>query len=734
MADLEDKIQKKYKIDIREVNLFKLYKLKDNNITDEELEKAFENARKRWNISVNGANEANAKRDRERLENADKYEEILRNKSLRKELFAYYYKEQSGVDLSFARSFFRLISKTGKIRQEDIDFFFAYYQDERKNKKDILEMLRTEFKIVYSGKDKSEDNPKEGEQEKKKKNTVVNHFSQRTLLLIHKCEAYIEKIAALEKIKNQYPEVSKGLTEFLHIQEYEDLQRYKTYIEQMSQEAVKLRYEKGQEYISLVDLYNTMEVLLQAEDVVWNFTEFKILIKYPKLTPYMYEIRELKEKSLKEFYEISKKEYDFIDLQDFLVTYFIPIYDNFGIYDIHIKQILKKAKKQTVANKTKKSFFKIAQKLGLRKTEGVPLGIKLLFYIMYGPQYLLFGLHLVLKFIVKQIRKFAVISMIPLGYMYFEMLGFHIDELGSFSWSSLVMECVSQDALMNSISFIIGSVLTILIIVTVFIMPFIIYGRFMWSMAVELWKRIDWDGKTRTFKLMFLQLKEKFFKEYVKNREAKKSRKTVKKACGAILINTFMIAICVILCMVIPKGWKMFLVYWNEHKEAILVVEDVKNITLSVEQYMDTEGMTEILPLSVSTSSELISSRGICYGAQNLIDGDTATSWQESAQGDGIFETIHMEFDNQSISYISVRLGNAKSEKDYQNNNRPSRIQILINGEKEYQAEFEDRNGEQYIVFSQPITVNSLEFKILEVYSGKKYQDTCVSEITIYKK
>ena len=57
MADIQRKILEKYGIDISKDNIFKLYKIENDDISSLLLEQAISAARKRWNQSINGANE-----------------------------------------------------------------------------------------------------------------------------------------------------------------------------------------------------------------------------------------------------------------------------------------------------------------------------------------------------------------------------------------------------------------------------------------------------------------------------------------------------------------------------------------------------------------------------------------------------------------------------------------------------------------------------------------------------
>ena len=89
MADIVDVIRSKYGIDVKKDNIIKLYKIDSAEISSSDLEAKIADRRKKWNQSINGANEKFAERDRAYLEKADKFEAILRDEKLRKELFEF---------------------------------------------------------------------------------------------------------------------------------------------------------------------------------------------------------------------------------------------------------------------------------------------------------------------------------------------------------------------------------------------------------------------------------------------------------------------------------------------------------------------------------------------------------------------------------------------------------------------------------------------------------------------
>lgn len=147
MADIFEVIRNQYNIDIRKVNIFKLYKIDSVDISEEELEIKFSECRKRWQQSVNGANEKFAERDRKHLEHAADYEKILKNKKQRKALFEYYNKGNGNNEsLNFARVYFKLIANTTKIQKEEVEFFLNISRNSGRTKGQYARCLNLNIK------------------------------------------------------------------------------------------------------------------------------------------------------------------------------------------------------------------------------------------------------------------------------------------------------------------------------------------------------------------------------------------------------------------------------------------------------------------------------------------------------------------------------------------------------------------------------------------------------------
>lgn len=540
MTDVREKILSKYDINIDKVNVIKLYKIDSSDISLTDLEIKIEACHKKWNQSINGANEKFAERDRNHLEKADKYEQILRDKKLRKELFDYYNEgSSSNENMIFAKSYFKMISETKKIDKKDVDFFFKYYQNERKNKKYVLEMLKKDFKIHGLGKEDDfaiddEKTDSKGKRKNESSPLITNLFQEATILKIHKCEQFFEKASKSIELKSKYSYLDEDLYSFLSIDKHKDLSTFVEEIGKKRDEAANYRLDRGQEYTPIVDLFNTIFELTTYSDVVDNFSEFKLLIKYPKLSPYMYLFSEVKSDTLKEFYSIAEQEYLFRSLYDFVLSYFKPIYDNFGILDKGLGLILKKAEQKA---KTNKVLNVVDDILGLNKRKKLPFGVSIMHYAVYFPIYFFYLVFEAFKTIILEMRRVAYLlfAILFIGLNWLAGDGGLLQLRYIFNKDKwlLVINAAENDV-GNVFELILNSLAFILLTLMIFILPPLLVSMFLYRFSEYFSQSVDWMGLERTFHGIFITLKNKTEKQYSDSKKL-----FYKKKMPLVLINIF---------------------------------------------------------------------------------------------------------------------------------------------------------------------------------------------------
>lgn len=696
MADIQGKILSNYGIDIAQENIFRLYKLDKADATVQELQELIDSTLKRWNLSINGANEKNAERDRARLEKADKYEAILRNNKLRNELYAYYYKggdqqaqAQSGAPVSglqFAREYFKLIETSKKLKKDDVEFFFDYYQSERKNKKAILEMLDKEFKIKGLGNEgKYAEEGQEDDIEGKRKNEsspmIVNLFQEATVIKLRKCIDLYYKAAESNDVCQKYPAIRESLCDFIGLKGIENIQQFLDLVSTKGKEIYIMRQERGTEYVPLVDLFNTLQELAGYRDVVDNLSEFKLLIKYPNLTPYMYSFVEMRPNTLKGIIDVANKDYVFRDDTDFILNYFNPVHDNFGISSSGISSLIKKAEKKAKSNKI---LNDLDEKLGRKKKRKLSFGAEIIHWLVYWPIFIIYFIFEVFKIIFTRIHKIAipvfVVLFVGSNWLFPKLL--EIDNLLSFrkifsksEWYAYLHDYLGE-TIRNGFQAFLLSVIVIIITLAVYILPSLFIAIFISETAEDLNKRYDWVGYERTFVNIFQTLRRKTEDQYIAQKKL-----FYKKRVPKVMINIVSLVFLILVIHFVPIGFKAFSEntgYFQKSKVAEVDTQDIeadesledKLLKAEAEelkkQYLESnEGLDsdnaqeEITMVITEGSSNIRSGPSVDYDALTVASkGDTfiATGNMETASNGRVWYEVYLNEDRTQTGWASAKV------------------------------------------------------------------------------
>jgi hypothetical protein len=129
------------------------------------------------------------------------------------------------------------------------------------------------------------------------------------------------------------------------------------------------------------------------------------------------------------------------------------------------------------------------------------------------------------------------------------------------------------------------------------------------------------------------------------------------------------------------------------------------------------------------------------YSPYYVIDDNPNTAWVEGADGDGIGESLILDFSygvkTDSLA-VYIRNGFQKSNDLFLKNNRVKELDIklfsVINNKTEVvsnQVTLKDEMDWQTITLSPQNTFVKIELVIKSVYKGISYQDTCISDIKI---
>lgn len=141
--------------------------------------------------------------------------------------------------------------------------------------------------------------------------------------------------------------------------------------------------------------------------------------------------------------------------------------------------------------------------------------------------------------------------------------------------------------------------------------------------------------------------------------------------------------------------------------------------------------------VSASATSELVEAQfegRYLYSPANMLDGDMSTTWCEAEKnGSGLGQVITLEF-AEPFSFDEIQIVNGFNYKNlYEQNNRVKKIQLTQVAKKHFQQkdyELADHTPDwQSIKFKYLQTAQTITIKILEVYRGTNFDDTCFSDI-----
>lgn len=118
---------------------------------------------------------------------------------------------------------------------------------------------------------------------------------------------------------------------------------------------------------------------------------------------------------------------------------------------------------------------------------------------------------------------------------------------------------------------------------------------------------------------------------------------------------------------------------------------------------------------------------------ENICDNDLSTAWVEGVDGQGYGETLTIYMATPAtVSGVTIVNGYQASEHVYYVNSRPRQLDVTINGQFSFAIDLEDIMGEQSFSFDKPVEAQDISFTIKDVYPGSKYEDTCISEISLF--
>lgn len=139
---------------------------------------------------------------------------------------------------------------------------------------------------------------------------------------------------------------------------------------------------------------------------------------------------------------------------------------------------------------------------------------------------------------------------------------------------------------------------------------------------------------------------------------------------------------------------------------------------------------------SVSASSQLPAERRTTYVAQNVVDNDPATAWNEGESGDGESEWLQLELERPSVVSGLLVWNGYQSGDFFAKHNRVRRLRVTLNGVADTDArvftvQLLDRRGPQAITLPESVRAETIRLEVVQTFPGTVYNDTALSEIQV---
>ena len=142
----------------------------------------------------------------------------------------------------------------------------------------------------------------------------------------------------------------------------------------------------------------------------------------------------------------------------------------------------------------------------------------------------------------------------------------------------------------------------------------------------------------------------------------------------------------------------------------------------------------------VSASSFLTESEKLKHPPQQAHDSRMESVWSEGVAGNGegemlsfTFITTEKDTTDLGVTSCAIATGHQGSAKLFRQNSRPKSLDLVVDGRAVARLELQDVMGLQWleipkVKLARP-SKHVIGLKIVEVYPGSKFQDSCISEV-----
>lgn len=144
-----------------------------------------------------------------------------------------------------------------------------------------------------------------------------------------------------------------------------------------------------------------------------------------------------------------------------------------------------------------------------------------------------------------------------------------------------------------------------------------------------------------------------------------------------------------------------------------------------------TLGATQFVAAMHYCVSSVLAPQGqATYGPRNLADGNSNTAWCEGVEGAGVGQELTIRV-NEGPAFRRMLIGNgyAKSRKAFTENGRVKTLEITTDSGVTTTVDLIDQANALPVYLPEPAR-RWVRLKIVEVYPGERFADTCLHLVT----
>ena len=180
------------------------------------------------------------------------------------------------------------------------------------------------------------------------------------------------------------------------------------------------------------------------------------------------------------------------------------------------------------------------------------------------------------------------------------------------------------------------------------------------------------------------------------------------------------------------------------------ITDNLESVVADVKDLRELGNFSDATYWDIRSSSHLKTQKGHSYDAAMVNDGRIDTAWVEGAAKQGVGEYLEFVFTKthwekygpvsshpfHAIGKIVIVNGYAKTEETWSANSRVKTFKVYLNENLLFLLQLQDSRDIQTVYLDSAAAIkiqpeDRLRFEIAEIYPGRKFSDTAITEIVL---